>query len=264
MPSGRALSLWAHPLPPGRSAGVATLFSLELWPEVLGVAKVVPGHLLHVRACVEGLILNLVNVYALNAGLEQVRFYRQASASISTLDPRECLVLGRDFNTTLEDCDRSGVETSQAAAGVLREIVDHHSLVDVWHNHHLDDDVTFTYVWVEEDRLRHSGLDRIYFSRFHLAQAHASSVWQAPFSDNHVVTVTASLSLERPGPAYWHFNNSLLEDVGFVVSFQEFWLAWRGQWCAFPSATQWWDVGKVRAQLFCCNYTWGATSGGMW
>ncbi|CAM2097060.1 unnamed protein product [Caretta caretta] len=93
----------------------------------------------------------------------------EALAFLSTLDPHECLVLGGDFNTTLEDRDRSGVETSQAVAGILREIVDHHSLVDVWHDHHLDDDITFTYVRVEGDRSRHSWLDGIYISRFHLA-----------------------------------------------------------------------------------------------
>ncbi|CAM2120310.1 unnamed protein product [Caretta caretta] len=67
----------------------------------------------------------------------------------------------------------------------------------------------------------------------------------------------AVLSLEKPGLAYWHFNNSLLEDVGFVASFREFWLAWRGQQHIFPLARQWWDVGKVHAQLFCQDYTRG-------
>ncbi|CAM4577507.1 unnamed protein product [Lepidochelys olivacea] len=65
--------------------------------------------------------------------------------------------------------------------------------------------------------------------------------------------------MERPGPAYWHFNNSLLEDVGFVTSFREFWLAWRGQRRAFPSVRWWWDLGKVRARLFCRDYTRGAS-----
>ncbi|CAM2114726.1 unnamed protein product [Caretta caretta] len=181
-----------------RSAAVATLFSPKLRPEVLGVAEVVPGRLLHVRACVEGLRLNLVSVYAPNAGPEQVRFYRQASAFLGTLDPHECLVLGGDFNTTLEERDRSGVETSQAAVGVLREIVDHHSLVDIWCDHHPDDDVTFTYVRVEGDRSCHSRLYRIYISRFHLARAYASGIRPAPFSDHHLVTVTASLSPGGP------------------------------------------------------------------
>ncbi|CAM4671350.1 unnamed protein product, partial [Caretta caretta] len=242
-----------------RSAGVATLFSPELRPEVLGIAKVVLGRLLHIRACVEGLRINLVNVYAPNTGPERVRFYRQASAFLGTLDPHKCLVLGGDFNTTLEERDRSGVETSQATAGVLRKIVDHHSLVDVCCDHHPYDDVTFTYVRVEGDWSCHSQLDRIYISRFHLARAYAFGIRPAPFSNHHLVTVTASLSPERLGPAYWHFNNSLLEDVVFVAFFREFWLAWQGQQRAFPSARWWWDVGKVRARLFCRNYTQGAT-----
>ncbi|CAM2105887.1 unnamed protein product [Caretta caretta] len=142
----------------------------------------------------------------------------RVSAFLGTLDPNECLVLGEDFNTILKDRERSGIKTSQAAAGILREIV------DVWHDHHPDDDVTFTYVQVEEDMSCHSRLDRIYFSHSHLARAHAFGIRLALFSDHHLVTVMASLSSERPGPAYWHFNNSLLEDMGFVVSFREFWL----------------------------------------
>ncbi|CAM2117467.1 unnamed protein product [Caretta caretta] len=102
--------------------------------------------------------------------------------------------------------------------------VEHHSLVDVWCDHHLDDISTFTFVWVEAHRSHHSQLDRIYLSHFHLSHAHSSSIRLAPFSDQHLATVTASLWVQRPGPAYWHFN-SLLEDVGFVASFWEFWMA---------------------------------------
>ncbi|CAM5105485.1 unnamed protein product, partial [Natator depressus] len=62
------------------------------------------------------------------------------------------------------------------------------------------------------------------------------------------------LSLRGGAEAYWHFNNSLLEDVGFVISFREFWLAWRGQQHAFPSARRWWDLGT-----FCRDCTRGAS-----
>ncbi|CAM2097766.1 unnamed protein product [Caretta caretta] len=206
----------------------------------------------------EGLVVNLVNVYALTSDLEQLQFYQQASAFLSTLDPHECLVLGGDFNTTLEEQDHSGTEQCPAAADVLREIVHHHSLVDIWCNHHLDDISTFTFVWVEAHRSHHSRLDYIYLSCFHLSRAHSSSIRPAPFSDYHLATVTASLCAERLGPAFWHFNNSLLEDVGFVTSFREFWLAWLGQRRAFPSERRWWDLGKVRTQLFCRDYTQGA------
>ncbi|CAM2114796.1 unnamed protein product [Caretta caretta] len=197
-----------------RTAGVVTLFSPDLWPEVLGVAEAVPGRLLHLRIRMEGLVVNLVNVYAPTSGLERLHFYQQASTFLRTLHPHECLVLGGGFNTTLEERDRLGTEQCPAAADVLWEIVDHHSLVDVWRDHHPDDVSTFTIVWVEAHRSRHSRLDRIYLSRFHLSRAHSSSIRPAPFSDHHLATVTASLCAERPGPAYWHFNNRLLEDDG--------------------------------------------------
>ncbi|CAM2113273.1 unnamed protein product [Caretta caretta] len=207
----------------------------------------------------EGLMVNLVNVYAPTSGPEQLQFYQRASAFLGTLDSHECLVLGGNFNTTLEEQDRSGTEHSPAATDTLQEIVEHHSLVDIWRDHHPDDTSTFTFVRVEAHWSSHSRLDRIYLSRFHLSRAHSSSIWLAPFSDHHLATVTASLCAERPGPAYWHFNNSLLEDEGFVTSFREFWLAWRGQWHAFPSVQRWWDLGKVRARLFCRDYTRGTS-----
>ncbi|CAM4468701.1 unnamed protein product [Lepidochelys kempii] len=200
-------------------AGVATLFSPNLRPEVLGVTEAVPGHLLHLRVHMEGLVVNFVNIYAPTTSPKRPQFYQRVSNFLGTLDSHECLVLGGDFNTTLEERDRSGAELSPAAANFLREIVEYHSLIDVWRDHFPDDTSTFTFVQVEAHRSHHSRLDRIYLSRFHLSQAHSSAVRPAPFSDHHLATITASLHAERPGPAYWHFNNSLLEDEGFVTSF---------------------------------------------
>ncbi|CAM2097120.1 unnamed protein product [Caretta caretta] len=90
-------------------------------------------------------------------------------------------------------------------------------------------------------------------------QCPLSAIRLAPFSDHHLVTITVSLHAERPGPAYWHFNNSLLEDERFVTFFREFWLAWREQWRAFPSVRRLWGLGKVRAKLFCRDYTRGTS-----
>ncbi|XP_039353046.1 olfactory receptor 51E2-like [Mauremys reevesii] len=57
-----------------------------------------------------------------------------AAAVLGTLYPNMCLGLGGDFNTISEDQNHSGIESSQAAAGILREIVSHHSLVDDLHD----------------------------------------------------------------------------------------------------------------------------------
>ncbi|CAM2097434.1 unnamed protein product [Caretta caretta] len=235
-----------------QQAGVATLFSTDLQPKVLGVTKAMPGHLLHLRVRMEGLVINLINIYAPTMSLKRPQFYQRVSAFLSTLDSQECLVLEGDYNTTLEEQDHSGAELSLAAANILQEIVEHHFLVDVWCDHHPDDTSSFTFVRVEGHRSHHYRLDCIYLSRFHLSRAHSSNIRLAPFSDNHLATITASLRAERPGPAYCHFNNTLVEDEGFVLSFWEFWLAWCQAWRR-------WDLGKVSAKLFCRDYTRGTS-----
>ncbi|CAM2106430.1 unnamed protein product [Caretta caretta] len=143
-----------------RQAGVVTLFSLHLQPKVLGITEVMLGHLMHLHVRVEGLMLHLVNVYALASGPERGCFFRQASAFLGSLDPHGCLVLSGDFNCTLEERDHTGIEPSLAIADVLREIVALHSLVDVWRDHHPDNDSTFNFVRVEEQQSNHSWVYR--------------------------------------------------------------------------------------------------------
>ncbi|CAM2111057.1 unnamed protein product [Caretta caretta] len=135
---------------------------------------------MHLRVRMEGLVVNLVNIYAPQTSPKRPQFYQRVSDFLGTLDSHEWL-------------------------------------------------------------------------------SHSSTIQPAPFSDHHLATITVSLHAERPGPAYWHFNNSLLEDESFVTSFREFWLAWRKQWRAFPSVREWWDLGKVRAKLFCRDYTRGTS-----
>ncbi|CAM2111602.1 unnamed protein product [Caretta caretta] len=160
--SGLAVGDWQQ------QAGVVNLFSPDLRPKVLGVAEAMQGRLLQLRVRIEGLVVNLVNVYAPTLGPERLQFYQQASAFLGTLDSHECLVLGGDFNTTLGERDHSGTEQCPAAADTLREIVEHDSLMDIWHDHHPDDTSIFTFVWVEAHRSSHSRLDRICLSCFHL------------------------------------------------------------------------------------------------
>lgn len=97
---------------------------------------------------------------------------------------------------------------------------------------------TFTYVYVENIQSCHSHRDCIYVFRFNILWAHSFSIRLASFSDHHLVTITILLRPKQLGLAFLYFNNSVLEDVGFLVSFQEFWLAWQRQRHTFPSAQQ--------------------------
>ncbi|CAM2097213.1 unnamed protein product [Caretta caretta] len=63
------------------------------------------------------------------------------------------------------------------------------------------------------------------------------------------------------GPERLQFYQRVSTFLGTLDSHEclEFWLAWRGQRCAFPSARRWWDLGKVRTRLFCCDYSRGTS-----
>lgn len=66
------------------------------------------------------------------------------------------------------------------------------------------------------------------------AQVHTSWTRLAPFSEHRVINTWVTLQPEHSTLAYWHFNNSLLENVDFMTAFQEFWLAWHRHWKPFP------------------------------
>ncbi|CAM2118872.1 unnamed protein product [Caretta caretta] len=106
---------------------------LSAYADVMLLGIQDPGDLARVEAC-----------QAIYSAASSARVNWVKSSGLA--DPHECLVLGGDFNITLEERDRLGTEQSPAAADVLLEIVEHHSLVDVWRDHHPDDISTFTFV----------------------------------------------------------------------------------------------------------------------
>ncbi|CAM2105219.1 unnamed protein product [Caretta caretta] len=164
-----------------RTAGVATLFSPDLQPKMLRVTEAVPGRLLHLRALMDGLMVNLINVYVLTSGPEQLHFYQQASAFLDTLDPHECLVLGGDFKTTLEEQDRAVPDPHGRPPGDSRTSLPGGHVTRPPPGQHLDVHLCPGGAhWS-----RHARLDRIYLSRFHLSRAHSSNIQLAPFSDHH-------------------------------------------------------------------------------
>ncbi|CAM2114356.1 unnamed protein product [Caretta caretta] len=55
------------------------------------------GRLLHLRVHIEGLVVNLINIYALTSGPEQLQFYQQASTFLGTLDSHKCLLFCHDY-----------------------------------------------------------------------------------------------------------------------------------------------------------------------
>lgn len=64
--------------------------------------EMVPGCMLHLWVQAQGLLLNLLNIYAPVCDSEVAWFYQWAATYLGTLNPYKCLVLSRDFIATLK------------------------------------------------------------------------------------------------------------------------------------------------------------------
>ncbi|XP_067877586.1 uncharacterized protein [Heterodontus francisci] len=236
------------------SSGVAILLAPTFQPEILGVKELVPGHLLHLAVLLGSVPLHFVNVYAPRPGALQARFFEEVSALLSSIDSGECIILGGDFNCTLELGDRSGPQRGQASVEKLRGLISSLNLVDVWRNLHPD---SSAFTWRSGGG--GSRIDRLYFSQAYVSRVSAASMRLVPCSDQRLVWAEFTPLRTRAGSAYWHFNKRLLEDVRFWDSFCRFWADWRRKRGAFPSLRLWWDVGKTHIRIFCQEYAKGST-----
>jgi len=70
-------------------------------PEILVVNEVSLGRLLHVKVRFEDFVVNSVNIYAPCVGAARVWFFDHMRRFMLTLPDEECVILGGDFNCTL-------------------------------------------------------------------------------------------------------------------------------------------------------------------
>jgi len=245
------------------SCGVAILFSSCVKPEILVVNEVSLGRLLHVKVRFEDFVVNFVNIYAPCWGAARVRFYDHMRRFMLTLPDEECVILGGDFNCTLNpSLDRVGKEPHSPSTKELQQVVKLLNLRDIWRVQH-PTDKSFTYTSIRGGHISQSRLDRFYLSHRWCRSVIYSGIKLAHFTDHNLVWIKLSLAETRRGKGFWHFNNALVQDEAFLLIFRNFWQAWRDRKGDFCSLGLWWDVGKARLKLLCQEYSygWSATIG---
>lgn len=76
---------------------------------------------------------SLFNVYAPNIGNERISFFENLSEAVSECCQDRIIVLGGDFNCTLDRAvDRNHEEAHSCSAEALRSFINYHSLTDLW------------------------------------------------------------------------------------------------------------------------------------
>ena len=85
---------------------------------------------------------------------------------------------------------------------------------------------------------------------------HTCTIIPCSLSDHSAVLLTFNFPVRaQRGSAYWHFNNSLLEDQNFKEIVRLFWSDWQKQKCDFPDIATWWDFGKIHIKSIAQMYS---------
>ncbi len=116
-------------------AEVAILFSPRCRLNILSKSEVVKGCLLVLKVEIKNRVFDPVNDYAPTTGRERIAFFLKLKDVISSLINDDFLIIGGDWNCTLDfTCDRDGEEPTFMSAVSLRdkEIIIQYGLVDIW------------------------------------------------------------------------------------------------------------------------------------
>ncbi|XP_032872034.1 probable G-protein coupled receptor 83 [Amblyraja radiata] len=92
-----------------------------LQPEILKVQDIVPGRLLYLAVCLDGVPLHFINVYAPKIGAMQTRLTREVTTLLNTIDHPESIGASvRSFYKTLFSAGTSSGEEQEVLENIIR------------------------------------------------------------------------------------------------------------------------------------------------
>ena len=242
---------------PSRGSGVTTLIKNNI--TVLETASVFDGYVTFSKIAHNDVIFYLYNILIPQADSD-------ASKAIDLFlkhsDSRSdgVIIVGGDFNCTFDpELDRLGIRTEHRPkiSMALENVLENLSLYDVWRRRNPAEK---KYTWYRANPSSQYGvskarLDRLYLPTAFLSSVSLCKILPCSLSDHSAVTVTIKLpSSTCRGSAYWHFNNSLLDDQAYRELITDFWTGWRERQNEFPDICAWWDFGKIQIKTLTQMY----------
>lgn len=239
--------------------GGAVLFAKRFLPVSCQVEEVIDGRLMIIRATFEKCKMVFINVYAPTNGIERIGFLNILSTTLQSCKTDEYVFLGGDFNCTENDMlDRNHVEPHAASSRVLRELIETHSLCDLWREFN-GDVKQYTWFHTRENFLSMARLDRFYCFKHHVNVVKKCEIVPVGFTDHFLVSCQVFIANVKVKSKYWYFNTSLLSDLNFKEVFCFFWSQFKLRKQGFNDLRQWWDYGKIEIKMLCQQYAFNVS-----
>ena len=222
-----------------RSRGTALFFNRNLDINIATINRDNDGRLIAAKTFVNGIELNIMNIYAPTNPEERKLFFRNLW-QYRTGDMN--LLLGGDFNCVPDiHMDKMGGNPNLGDVGMrdLEAFITPNNLYDVWRVQHPRDRI---YTWHNRDFSIRTRLDRWYISTTFDTTA---VIRACPHSDHCTVELTFTLPEYKPrGPGTWKLNTTLLTNAAYKGETTAFLRYWSHRKAEFPSIHAWWDSAK--------------------
>ena len=239
-------SYWSPAI--GLWGGVAILCSpyqrgnISVWQKEPG------GRLVSLLLSINGICINLVNIYSPMNPTERKTFFQSLD---HFLFPNSRLIKAGDFNCYDSALDKMGGSAKTDAC--LSDLKSIHALRDAWHLKHPRDR---QFTWFNSDLSIASRLDSFIISGFMCEQVVTCEIHPCVFSDHDFVHLELNLHSTKPrGPGVWKFNNSLLQDDFFCCFMFDVIDRFLQTRSSFRSDIVMWDNLKKEMKSFCINYS---------
>jgi exonuclease III len=205
-------------------AGVAIAIKKQLSIRSLSSETIMPGYALGVRMTLSYpeqrtfLLISFYGPHEQNCAVSLVQSVsRYVDDAISgTGSHSMCIIIGGDFNCTLKPgVDRSsGHERNTRYVAALRQMINHHRLIDVWRRKH-PNQTGYTHLY-HRGEYTASRLDRFYMSDDGVDSVREISTHPS-FSDHRAVMIRVMISSKRRRAAYWRYDNQLLSSETYCA-----------------------------------------------
>ena len=161
--------------------------------------------------------LVLANVYAPNDISKQIKFYQDLNQTLRRFSD-STLIIGGDFNCVLMPEDRKSVKQGLKKHTVIKEIgnlCSDFALTDILRELNPQ---ALAFTWHNKAFKSQSRLDFLLNTADLINLTKESNIIHTPFSDYSaiVLNIQSFNQCKKPGPGFWKFNASLLEDKEYV------------------------------------------------
>lgn len=206
---------------------MAIFFSKRLILTDVSVFHLDPGRVISVKANIKNTTFIFVNIYAHCTAGQRASFIQNLNVLLRQFDSNSMINVGGDWNCTLDYVkDRNGEESHLQSAALLRDLVNEHSLLDVWRELH-PDSRQYSWVKVSDGKITAARLDRFYVRKIHRNRMKRDTIIPVGFSDHQLITIDMTLFVAATPSPYWKFNVRLVQVKVFCEYFALFWENWR-------------------------------------